>query len=181
MQFEFITTNRLILTLVTPEVMDYVWLHYKEGEQMAFFSVDTVEELDFERKKYQLGLSTHDKTFRYFQISEKGSSKIIGWCGYHTWYLKHFRAEIGYGLFDDHYKEKGFMTEALTPIIAYGFSEMQLHRIEAFVGPNNSPSLNLMRKFGFTQEGQLRQHYLKDGKFEDSVVFSLLLEEYLNK
>ena len=73
------------------------------------------------------------------------------------------------------------MTEALTPIIAYGFSEMQLHRIEAFVGPNNSPSLNLMRKFGFTQEGQLRQHYLKDGKFEDSVVFSLLLEEYLNK
>ena len=181
MQFQSITTDRLVLTLVTPEVIDFVWENYAEDAQKAFFAVSTAEELAAEKTKHKIGLSTHDKSFRYFQIKLLETSKMIGWCGFHTWYLKHRRAEVGYGLYEEGFRGLGLMTEALTPIIAYGFSEMQLHRIEAFVGPNNSPSLNLMRKFGFTQEGQLRQHYLKDGKFEDSVVFSLLLKEYLNK
>jgi ribosomal-protein-alanine N-acetyltransferase len=37
--------------------------------------------------------------FLYFHLLEKTDQNVIGWCGYHTWYLEHDRAEIGYELF----------------------------------------------------------------------------------
>ncbi|MND70827.1 putative ribosomal N-acetyltransferase YdaF [compost metagenome] len=70
------------------------------------------------------------------------------------------------------------MTEALKPIIQYGFETMKLNRIEAFLSPDNIPSLKLVQKFGFTKEGHLREHYNKDNKLEDSAVYSLLKSEY---
>jgi RimJ/RimL family protein N-acetyltransferase len=55
---------------------------------------------------------------------------------------------------------------------------MKLHRVEAFIGPNNQPSLKLVENAGFKKEGNLREHYLKDGEWQDSGVFSLLKREY---
>lgn len=75
-------------------------------------------------------------------------------------------------------RSQGLMTEALHAVIEHGFTKMNLHRIEALVGIENTPSLKLMQKFKFTQEGILRQHYFINDKYEDSVVFSLLREEY---
>jgi ribosomal-protein-alanine N-acetyltransferase len=69
--------------------------------------------------------------------------------------------KLGYDIIDNSWKEKGIMTEALQAIIPYGFDQLQLNRIEAFIGPNNTPSLKLMHKFGFQQEGLLRAHYCK--------------------
>jgi ribosomal-protein-alanine N-acetyltransferase len=70
------------------------------------------------------------------------------------------------------------MKEALVPIINFGFEEMKLNRIEAFVGPKNEASMKLVKKFGFKHEGVMRQHYNYNGTLEDSLVFGLLREEY---
>ncbi len=73
------------------------------------------------------------------------------------------------------------MGEALEAIIDYGFKFLNLHRIEALVGKENIPSLRLMEKNNFIREGVLREHYYVAGKFEDSILFSKLREEYLNE
>ncbi len=143
-----------------------------------FLALNSEEDTQLEKEKYKAGFSTFNKTFLYFQIIDKKSDEIIGWCGYHTWYTSHDRAEIGYILFDEEAKGKGYMTEVMTPILAYGFGKMNLHRVEAFVGKENVPSLKLMSNFGFTQEGHLKEHYLKNGVYEDSLVFSLLKSEF---
>lgn len=70
------------------------------------------------------------------------------------------------------------MPEAISAIIDYGFVQMNLHRIEAFIGPNNEASLSLVKKYLFIQEGHLREHYCKNGKMEDSLVFSILKHEH---
>ena len=41
------------------------------------------------------------------------------------------------------------MSEALSAILAFGFGEMELNRIEAFVMPENTASINLLEKLGF--------------------------------
>jgi ribosomal-protein-alanine N-acetyltransferase len=66
------------------------------------------------------------------------------------------------------------MVEALAAVIDLGFSAMELNRIEAFVGTDNTISKHLLEKFGFTQEGLLREHYKSGGQIEDSLVYSLL-------
>ncbi len=45
------------------------------------------------------------------------------------------------------------MTEALLKMIDYAFTTLDLHRIEANIMPRNIPSLNLVRKLGFKEEG----------------------------
>ena len=91
---------------------------------------------------------------------------------------EHRRAELGYAFFDESFRGKGLMAEAVKAVIAYGFHQMDLHRIEAHISPHNLPSLKLIRKFHFTEEGLLRKHYFTNGVREDSKVFSLLREEF---
>ena len=97
----------------------------------------------------------------------------IGWCGYHTWYTPHRRAEIGYQIAEE-YQNRGLMKEALVPIIDYGLNKMNLQRIEAYVGEENTASLRLMEIFEFKKEGLLKKHYNIDGINVDSLVFGLL-------
>jgi [ribosomal protein S5]-alanine N-acetyltransferase len=178
MHFDYITTKRLQLRKLTPETYTYLFTHYTEEEIKAFFGFKTEDDFLKERGRYEKGVSTFNKSFTTFQIIDTASQKLIGSCGFHTWYTDHKRAEIGYALTHEDFKRKGIMTEAMAPILQYGFEQMSLHRIEAFVSPDNIPSLKLMETFKFTKEGHLREHYFNDGVVEDSLVFSLLRAEY---
>lgn len=176
MQLEELHTERLILRKLDPETLRYIYSHFSDEELMGFLGVNA-EALAKEKDKYAHGLTTFNRSFLNFLLVDKENGNVIGACDFHTWYTDHSRAEIGYGMYGDDSKQQGLMSEALRPIIDYGFRVMGLHRIEAFVGPLNIPSLKLMDKFGFTREGLLREHYCKNGVMEDSVVFSLLKHE----
>ena len=179
MKFEEIITNRIILRKFTQESFDSIYSDMSQEEQLDILGLNSVEELLNEKEKYKKGLSTHNKKFLYYQLIDIKTSKIIGWCGFHTWYIDHNRAEIGYGLFDDNYKNKGIMSEAIVSIINYGFNTMNLERIEAFVSPRNTPSIKLMQKMKFKKEGLFKHHYFYNNKMEDSIAFALLKSEYM--
>ncbi|MFK7773763.1 MAG: GNAT family N-acetyltransferase [Saprospiraceae bacterium] len=178
MEFKKLTTDRLILRILSPEVYDFIYENFTAEEQMKFLGLSSKEELVKEKNKYDNGLSMFNKSFRGFQLIDKSSDKIIGWCGFHIWYTEHSRAEIGYNISIESYKQKGLMSEALESILEYGFSEMNLHRIEALVANYNIPSLKLLDKMNFKKEGVLRQHYFVNDQMEDSVVYSLLKNEF---
>ena len=177
MTFKTIETNRLLLQKLSPEIMNQI---FKENNDEEIKNILGYSEEEFVRQKkiYEKGYESYNQTMMNFQIVEKASSKIMGKCGFHTWNPQHHRAEIGYALNDDEFKNKGFMKEALEKTLEFGFQEMNLNRIEALIDENNLPSKKLLDYFGFVREGNLRGHYLVDGVFEDSVVFSLLKSEY---
>ena len=183
MKFEEIYTERLILRKLTQECFDYIHSEMTQEDQLKILGLESNKELLKEKEKYKNGLSSHNKKFLYYQLIDKKAKEIIGWCGFHTWYTDHNRAEIGYGLFRDDYKNKGLMSEAISPIIDYGFMQMKLNRIEAFIEPENIASIKLIKKLNFVKEGQLREHYYnyKNDRIEDSMVYSLLRREYEKK
>lgn len=181
MKLEELKTERLTLRKLTPEVYRYVFENYTEDELVKFFGFSSHADLFTEEEKYLKGLSTFNKSFLLFHIIVNDTKKVIGMCGYFTWHFTHFRAEIGYLLSSDEYMNKGIMTEALPPVIDFGFNHMGLHRIEALIEPTNIASLKLIEKFKFKKEGYLKEHYFKNNKMEDSVVFALLKAEYQGK
>jgi [ribosomal protein S5]-alanine N-acetyltransferase len=178
MQFEHLETPRLLLRALTPDVYKYVFSNYNQDQIKQFFGCKTEKEFLEEKKKHDEGLSMYRKSLKLFQLIEKQTKDVIGWCGFHTWYTNHARAEIGYVLSDDSKKKMGFMKEALPVIINYGFQNMKLKRIEAMVGADNVPSLKLLTSLGFQQEGVLREHYFVNDVYEDSLMFSLLEREF---
>lgn len=83
---------------------------------------------------------------------------------------------LGYKLHKDYIK-MGYMSEALNKVIEIAFKELNLHRIEANIIPKNVASQNLVKKFGFQNEG-LSKKYLKiNGIWEDHYHFVLLNSE----
>lgn len=178
MEFKELYTERLRLRLYTPEVAKYVFTTMTDDDLMAFLGLDSAEALVKEKEKFSLGIATYNRSFANFHMIDKETGEHIGGCGFHTWAPDHRRAEIGYALHSDEYKQKGLMTEALLAILKYGFDEMNLNRIEALVAEWNTASVKLLTKFGFQKEGVLRQHYVVNGSPEDSVAYSLLKPEF---
>ncbi len=172
------STIRICLKKLEPEDYIYIFENLSEQKIREILGLETDEAFEKEKAKFEKGYSAYNSSFVFFQMIDKDSSKIIGGIGFHNWNKEHERAELGYALYIDAFKNKGIMTEVLPVIIDYGFNKMKLHRIEAFVGTNNVPSLRLMANFNFTHEGLMRQHYNTKSKFEDSNVFSLLSKEY---
>jgi ribosomal-protein-alanine N-acetyltransferase len=181
MEFEELHTKRLRLRKLTPEIYDHIFGTFNDAEIMAFFNLDSQEAVQKEKDKHKKGYTTHRITFNLFQLIDKETGIVMGTCGLHNWYPEHNRAEIGYMINSDSYKQKGFMTEAVAALLDYGFNTVGLRRIEALVSPGNIPSIRILESYGFTKEGLLREHYNKGGTIEDSALYSLLKSEYLLK
>ena len=180
MIFPTLETPRLLIKALSPEDVKFIFENHPKAEIKKILGLRSEEDYLKEEHKHKNGYACYNRTFKRFLLIDKTSGTIIGKCGFHNWNTDHNRAEVGYAMEDENYRRKGLMSEALNAVIAHGFAELKLHRIEALVGINNTASLRLMEKFGFVKEGSLREHYLINNKFEDSVVFSKLRSEYLN-
>jgi ribosomal-protein-alanine N-acetyltransferase len=160
--------------------MTFIFENFSREEIKKILAHRTDEDYQIEEYKYKNGYASYNRAFILFLLTEKTTNSIIGRCGLHNWNKEHHRAEIGYNISDENFKRKGLMKEAVSSIIDYGFNELNLHRIEALVGSNNIPSLKIIESHHFTKEGLLRQHYFVANKFEDSVVYSILYNEYID-
>ncbi|AEA45224.1 GNAT family N-acetyltransferase [Fluviicola taffensis] len=181
MNFKLIETDRLLLKGLSTEDMTAIFERNLKPKIKILLGHRSDEDYEKEYHKYKNGYASYNRSFMLFLLVDKASDKIIGRCGLHNWNVDHRRAEIGYGMEDETYKKQGLMSEAVEAIIAYGFEQMNLNRIEALVAPQNAASLKLLEKNNFVWEGVLRNHYYISGTFEDSVMFSKLQEEYLKE
>jgi len=90
------------------------------------------------------------------------------------------RADIGYDLCPAFWGH-GFINEALTALIQYGFSSMQLNRLEADVDPSNMASIKVLERLGFQREGFMRERWIVNGVKSDTAFYGLLLSDWLTR
>ena len=86
--------------------------------------------------------------------------------------------KLGYAIRADQWG-KGYATDAARTLISYGFKQLSLHRISAAIGPDNDPSIALVRHLGFQYEGRIRDHVHTNGAWRDSLLFSILTHEWV--
>lgn len=85
--------------------------------------------------------------------------------------------EIAY-IVNPRYWGLGYATEAAKQLIAFGFNELNLHRIFATCDARNIASAKVLEKAGMIKEGVIRENILiKDG-WCDSLLFSILDREW---
>lgn len=106
-------------------------------------------------------------------ITLKDDPKLIGIIGHYRIKPEHFRAEIGYILLPE-YNGKGIITEAVQETVKYGFDVMKLHSIEAIIDPDNHGSAKVLEKNNFVKEAHLKENEFYDGRFLDTVIYSIL-------
>lgn len=96
---------------------------------------------------------------------------LIGACGLEGYQKgKSHRVEIGYWLVRP-YWGRGIMTDVVSQVCRIAFEELGLVKIMAHVFAPNRASARVLEKCGFQEEGFLRKHFEKEGKFLDARLF----------
>jgi ribosomal-protein-alanine N-acetyltransferase len=88
-------------------------------------------------------------------------------------------ANIGYWL-GEPYARNGLMSAALGLVLPFAFHDLHLHRIEAACLGNNDASQRLLSKFGFQQIGIAHSCLKINGRWQDHLLFDLVLENLLS-
>lgn len=109
------------------------------------------------------------------------TGRLIGRIALHSVdYGIQLSAGISYWISQEH-SRAGFMTRALATLTSFAFEEIYLHRLWLHIICDNVASLQLAHKLGFVHEGRLRENLFVAGKWQDSLVLSLLAAEYDEK
>lgn len=111
-------------------------------------------------------------------IVHKADNKLIGTMGFCHLAPKYQRGMVGYVL-SPKYWGQGLATEALKEIINFGFSTLNLNRIEAICSNVNAPSSRVLEKAGMKLEGILDEYFPMNGEIRDGKSYRVLRREWL--
>jgi [ribosomal protein S5]-alanine N-acetyltransferase len=173
-----LTTSRLLLRKFKRTDVHDVFAYASDPEVALY----TVWEQHRDLKTTRQFVSTVLKAYRQghpapWAIVLRKTGKLIGAIVLRNWSFAHSRAEVGYVLSRE-YWGKGYVTEALNAVLAFGFSEMELHRIEAKAVPENRGSTRVMEKAGMKCEGLLRDYEFVKGAYHSLNLYSILKNDF---
>ena len=87
---------------------------------------------------------------------------------------RHARGELGYWIGVD-YWNRGYCTEAAAEMIRYAHESLRVTKIVARCALQNKASSRVMEKLGLEREGLLAKHAWKHGRYDDVLVYGLVL------
>lgn len=90
------------------------------------------------------------------------------------------KAELGYWT-GKPFWNSGYATEAAIAMLAFGFDELRLNRIQARHLARNPASGRVMEKAGMILEGTARQDTIKWGQYEDMVSYGIVREDWIKR
>lgn len=172
--FPVLETERFYLRKIELSDANSLFDYFSKNEVTKFYDLETFSSV---QEAIEL---IHSISYRYkmkkqirWGIQPKDQTGIIGTCGFHALEREHFKAEIGYELHPDCWN-KGIMTEVIQKIIEYGFTSLELNRVEAFYEPLNHGSRKVLEKNGFKTEGILKKRFFEKGKFVDAAISAII-------
>lgn len=165
-------TERLVLRKLTLEDAEVRRAMRADPEHVRYLFSRGVPTADEARAKLQWVL--RDMTLgrsKGWAIVKKDDAEVIGQAGLVRIDASNRRASLAYELRRSAWGA-GYAREAVARIVQFGFEEMNLHRIQAEVDPDNARSRALLEALGFACEGTLRGTTHFDGKFYDDAIYA---------
>lgn len=163
--------------------LENVSTHYKwnNDKELNYYDSDYPHQHEsFEAflKRIKLVLDKDDRTNELFEIHLTESNKLIGIVDIHAIDKYNKRCFVNCTIGDREYAEKGYETEALKKVLSYCFNKKGMHKVGVVAFDFNTSWIEAVEKIGFQQEGQLREHVLKDDQYCDKLIFSLLESDF---
>ncbi|MCR8747240.1 GNAT family N-acetyltransferase [Romboutsia lituseburensis] len=181
MNFPTLETSRLYLREITDDDASDIFEYLSDDTVTKYLGKESLTNVDGAYEIInKIKINYNERRGIRWGIIHKESRKLIGTIGYDVLQVKNKRADVGYDI-NSNYWRQGFATEAINEVINWGFIKFDLNRIGSVVFPDNIASLNLLKKIGFTKEGLLREYIIQNNMERDTVVLSLLKKEYLAK
>lgn len=87
---------------------------------------------------------------------------------------------LSYWMAPEH-QGNGYATEATALFLDDAFRERGFHKVDAHVDESNVASAAVLKKLGFEREGTRRRERFVAGDWEDTRLYGLLADEWLDR
>ncbi|WP_029902605.1 GNAT family N-acetyltransferase [Prevotella sp. 10(H)] len=162
--FPIIKTQRLLLRQFTDNDLENVFNGLSHPDVIKYYGVSyTTLESTKEQMQFFYNLEKNG-TGIWWAICSPDNKTFYGAGGLNDLHKEFRKAEAGFWLLPEFWNN-GIMTEALPLICNYGFNDLDLHRIEAFVDTQNTNCKKAMAKLGFNPEGTMKDCEYKNGEY----------------
>jgi RimJ/RimL family protein N-acetyltransferase len=174
-----LTTNRLTLREYVEQDWQAVFTYQSDPSYLQYYPWHNRTINDAQNFVQKLIFWQREKPRVKFQLAIVLSeqNQLIGSCGVRMKQANSRQAELGYEI-DPSYWGQGYATEAAQKMLVFGFRELKLHRIWATCLLENVASTRVLEKLGLQREGHLREHRWMKGRWWDSLVYSILEQEW---
>ncbi|PKR87678.1 30S ribosomal protein S5 alanine N-acetyltransferase [Pleomorphomonas diazotrophica] len=172
------------VSLRLPAVSDYVAWVRERSESRAFlrpweptWSADDLTRAAFKRRVRRVQREAAEQTGFAFLIFRREDDALLG--GVTLSNIRRGVAQscsLGYWMSVRH-AGHGYMRRAVNLVLEFAFGDLRLHRVEAACIPGNDRSLGLLEKAGFVREGYARRYLLIDGRWQDHVLLSRMVDD----
>jgi len=174
-------TDRLLLRPLRESDADVLLEIFSDPKVMRFWGTvawssrdEAVERIAKDAKRLEEGTDLR------LGLERLADATFLGTCTLFDFNAQCRRAEIGYCLASAVWGQ-GYMHEALTSLIQYGFEQLDLNRIEADIDPRNEASARSLERLGFRREGLLRERWIVGTEVSDTALYGLLRAEWITR
>ncbi|MBN8939611.1 MAG: GNAT family N-acetyltransferase [Rhizobiales bacterium] len=171
-----LVTPRLRLRQFHTDDVDAMHECFTDPEAMRFWNQPVyTKRIETERTVRNL-IDCTPSYYRFWAVADAETDRCLGLVNYHDGHIRSRRVSIGY-MIDPARHRQGIATEAVSAMLDFCFGELGLHRLQAFIHPDNSASIALAEKLGFRREGLLRDNLRVGDVWRDDLVYGLLASD----
>jgi RimJ/RimL family protein N-acetyltransferase len=177
------STARLTLTPLHGGHADGIWPYVSDPEISRYMSWNAHESMETTNafiadvvRRMQEGSTCS------WVISERDSENICGLVSLlaitrtHR-ALRYDKAELAYWI-GRPFQRRGYAREACRAVLDYAFGTLTLNKVTVAHDAGNAASAALIHRLGFRQIGVEHQHFCKDGRWIDHVIYEVLRADY---
>ena len=180
--FPVLNTRRLTLREIRPTDVQAVFDSLSQEAATKYINRGPMQSLEEAEKLVEIRASLFERSIgiRWAITLREKPDYLIGSCGYYKMDKGNQSVETGYDLHPTYWRQ-GFMTEALTAVINFAYSDQfffYLNRIQALTYVDNQASIGLLMKLGFEEEGLRREAGYWENQYHDLRSFSLLRRDW---
>ncbi|MFH0816658.1 MAG: GNAT family protein [Methanobacteriota archaeon] len=151
--------KRCVDWFADPEVRENLYIRYPMSME--------------EEERWYEGYLKRLETDRIFAIETSGG-KHIGNVALHKIDHLNRHAEIGIFIGDKSSWGKGYGPEAMRLLVKFAFEELNLHKVFLMHFEGNERGHKCYIKAGFVEDGVMRDHVFKGGRYKDQIVMSVI-------
>ncbi|HLG93958.1 MAG TPA: GNAT family protein [candidate division Zixibacteria bacterium] len=180
--FAPIETSRLILRQFADSDLSAIFAYRNDPEVAKYQNWTATREAELQAFIHDLKTAQPGTPAEWYQfaIELKSTKELIGDCALKVNKEDTKQGEIGFTLARQH-QGKGLAVEAVSILLGYAFTKLELHRIIAITDCENSASIRLLERLGMRREGHFVQSIWNKGEWRDEYRYAILRDEWLQK
>ena len=151
---------------------------WRNNESLRIYFREVFELTANKQRIWYDTISSQRKDIFYMMKLNKTNTPIgVVGLNYINWINRNCQLSLYIGVDGLYIDENGWALEATTLIQEFAFNTLNMHKIIAEIYKFDILKKKLIIEAGYTQEGVLKDYVFANGKYEDSLVFSIIRDQ----